>query len=319
MKLYKEYPATHSMSTAWYVADEEGNVAIIDIEDNGPVPVGEYKETCVNDIFWQDFSSEGVDTIRNISLLPEQILPMLEPNDEMGIWEIDKHGWHNYEWSDSLFRIDMTKYDVFKKALSLKDHNYSYRPVCLSKEMGLFFADFFDNKLGVDLLVKNKVVLKKYHMPYYETPDEYIEYWEGEIDEEYKSLRKNNQKFPVFIFWQGYSPSFRPAVRITAPKRPLTVSQLPTDLQSRIKRLPVKFEDLEFLQMAEYVPVSDIGAIEYVYDGKIWYELAKNDHEKIYYHVGSRTIMDEKAMHDLIEKGLSEEYDYQKHHEMKFK
>jgi hypothetical protein len=29
--------------------------------------------------------------------------------------------------------------------------------------------------------------------------------------------------------------------------------------------------------------------------------------------------MDEKAMHDLIEKGLSEEYDYQKHHEMKFK
>ena len=26
MKIDKEYPATHSMSTAWYVADEDGNV-----------------------------------------------------------------------------------------------------------------------------------------------------------------------------------------------------------------------------------------------------------------------------------------------------
>lgn len=46
MKTDKEYPATHSMSTAWYCADEEGNVAIIDIEDDGPVPVGEYRQNC---------------------------------------------------------------------------------------------------------------------------------------------------------------------------------------------------------------------------------------------------------------------------------
>ena len=38
MKLNKEYPATHSMSTAWYVADEEGNVGIMDFNENGPVP-----------------------------------------------------------------------------------------------------------------------------------------------------------------------------------------------------------------------------------------------------------------------------------------
>ena len=34
----KEYPATHSMSTAWYVADEDGNVGIMDFNENGPVP-----------------------------------------------------------------------------------------------------------------------------------------------------------------------------------------------------------------------------------------------------------------------------------------
>ena len=28
MKINKEYPATHSMSTAWYCVGEEGNVAL---------------------------------------------------------------------------------------------------------------------------------------------------------------------------------------------------------------------------------------------------------------------------------------------------
>ena len=71
------------------------------------------------------------------------------------------------------------------------------------------------------------------------------------------------------------------------------------------------------LERAIYLPCREY--ILYLDEELMLYELAKNDHEKIYYHVGSRTIMDEKAMHDLIEKGLSEEYDYQKHHEMKFK
>ena len=35
----KEYPATHSMSTAWYSVDKDGNVGIFDIQDNGPIPL----------------------------------------------------------------------------------------------------------------------------------------------------------------------------------------------------------------------------------------------------------------------------------------
>ena len=38
MKIDKEYPATHSMSTSWYCVDDNGNVAIIDFNENGPVP-----------------------------------------------------------------------------------------------------------------------------------------------------------------------------------------------------------------------------------------------------------------------------------------
>ena len=187
----------------------------------------------------------------------------------------------------------------------------------LSKDLGLFYADFFHNKKGGELLIKNNVVLKKYHVPYYETPSEYEEYIVDKKDEGYESSIEDNQKFPVFIYWQGYSPQAFPAVRITTPKHPLLVSQLPKDVQNKIKRLPVRFKDLEYLQMAEFMPVSDMNSIEYVYDGKIWHELAKNDHEKIYYHTGSHTIMDEKTMRELIEKGLSEEYDWHKHEKMK--
>ena len=34
----KEYPATHSMSTAWYMVDADGNVGLMNFDDNGPVP-----------------------------------------------------------------------------------------------------------------------------------------------------------------------------------------------------------------------------------------------------------------------------------------
>ena len=39
MKTTKEFPATHSMSTQWFVVDEEGNIALFDFDENGPVPV----------------------------------------------------------------------------------------------------------------------------------------------------------------------------------------------------------------------------------------------------------------------------------------
>ena len=39
MKTTKEFPATHSMSTQWFVVDEEGNIGLFDFDENGPVPV----------------------------------------------------------------------------------------------------------------------------------------------------------------------------------------------------------------------------------------------------------------------------------------
>lgn len=39
MLIDKEYPATHSMATAWYVVDEEGKVGITQFDRDGPIPI----------------------------------------------------------------------------------------------------------------------------------------------------------------------------------------------------------------------------------------------------------------------------------------
>ena len=38
MKTTKEFPATHSMDTEWFIADAEGNIALFDFDDDEPVP-----------------------------------------------------------------------------------------------------------------------------------------------------------------------------------------------------------------------------------------------------------------------------------------
>ena len=144
MIVEKEYPATHSMSTAWYCVDEDGNVGIFDIDDNGPIPVGGYEQNCVEDVFWEDFSHDGV-WFRNLHLRPEQISQMLEPIDIEDVWEKEKDidDWMNMSWMEVIVQVDMNKFEIFKQAFNMEEEENHFRPlVCLSMEQGLFFVDF---------------------------------------------------------------------------------------------------------------------------------------------------------------------------------
>ena len=89
----KEYPATHSMSTAWFCADLDGNVAIIDIDDDGPVPVGTggYNEgTYVYEIWSETLPTHTEERMYDLPLTDEQIVPLLLPKvDENDIWTED--------------------------------------------------------------------------------------------------------------------------------------------------------------------------------------------------------------------------------------
>ena len=197
----KEYPATHSMSTAWYCVDEDGNVGIFDIDDNGPIPDGGYEQNCVEDVFWEDFSYDGV-LYKNLHLNPEQIPQMLEPMDIEDIWEREKdlEDWMNISWMEVIVQIDMTKFEIFKKAFDMEGEENHIRPlVCLSVDQGLFFVDFSFNKKGVELLEQNNVIIAKYKAPHYDYTDE-------EDLELRKKIHQENQKFPLYIYRQNYWP-----------------------------------------------------------------------------------------------------------------
>lgn len=308
----KEYPATHSMSTAWYCVDEDGNVGIFDIDDNGPIPDGGYEQNCVEDVFWEDFSYDGVQ-YKNLHLNPEQIPQMLEPMDIEDIWEREKdlEDWMNISWMEVIVQIDMTKFEIFKKAFDMEGEENHIRPlVCLSVDQGLFFVDFSFNKKGVELLEQNNVIIAKYKAPHYDYTDE-------EDLELRKKIHQENQKFPLYIYRQNYWPFHDPAIRETTPANPIKLEQLPDNIRNKVQRLPVKFKDRDKIQLAEYVPVSAVNSVEYVYEGKIWNELAKDETEKIYYHVDSHSTMDENTMRGLIDKGIAEEYDWHKHRHLK--
>lgn len=311
MKQFEEYPATHSMSTAWYCVDEDGNVGIFDIDDNGPVPAGDYKQNCVNEVFWDDFSAESEGSFRTLNLSEEQVIQMLEPCEFQDVWTQDEFGLANYSWMNVIIKIDMSKIDVFKRAVSLiKKRNAS--PICLSKELGLFYVDlyFYDNKKAVDLLEKNQVVLAKYNAPDYETP------FEEDDDDEKERIEKNIKKFPLFIYHQDYAVSRYPAIRVRNPKHPIRIEQLPKKIQEEIKKVPISFKDCERIQLAELMPVDSIWSIRYVYNKRIWWQLASSDGGKLFYNEATNSIIHGDEMDKLVADGKAEEWDYHKNYEL---
>ena len=306
MKTDKEYPATHSMATAWYCVDEDGNVGVFDIDDNGPVPVGEYRQNGVEDVLWEDFSSDEGEGFNMMNLQSEQILPMLEEDNDTGVWEKESYGWRNSQWMEAIVKIDMAKIDIFKKAISF-DKDHFRNPVCLSKDLGLFYVDLFSNKEGVELLENNHVILKKYKS--------FMFFRSTEYNEENKDMYDINiKKYPFFIYVQDYCLCDDPAIRQNIPHMPMKLWQLPKDVQTKVRKLPLHFSETERIQLAELMPVEHIWSVRYVYDNKIWWELASSDNSLIYYNETTNTIIRKQEMDKYIEEGLAEEWDYDKHH-----
>lgn len=293
MITYKEYPATHSMSTAWYCVDDDGNVGIFDICDYGPVPDGTEEDGNVNDMLWHDLSSKGEDGVRDLNLTMEQISPMLMPLKEPDEWEehsFEDESWVcNDSWNEVIIKIDMDKLPILIEAASMDEDNCEI--VCLSRKKGYFFVNLAYNKKGVELLEKNHVVTEKYKAPQYE------DIWED--DEEPEIQEAENHRLPIFIYQEEYCPYDGPAKRMSLPKHPMKKSQLPKEIRDKITQLPLKFKDAEKIQLAEYVPVYVELVREEYGDGESWYELPSSNGEIIFYGEESDRVLSKEEFEKL--------------------
>ena len=127
MKTDKEYPATHSMDTAWFVSDLDGNVAIFQFEEDGPGPIpftdlhtdelipmlGEEKEG----ISVMPFTKKQVEELKsglkpvktaveiralsNILILPERVDELINAGANFDLcYSIEKGFYHLMYWKD---------------------------------------------------------------------------------------------------------------------------------------------------------------------------------------------------------------------------
>lgn len=261
MKTDKEYPATHSMSTAWYVADEEGNVAIIDFNDNGPVP-WETEQTGIEDlVLGHDEYNDNKDYLA-INLTDDQVLELIE-KPQVPTYDFDSWYW------ESVVQIDKAQEKEFLDLTKNPDVELKH---CLSRNLGLYILDcyhcfedkrtaFHDHPLKTSSLYKmlaSKMILKKYDFKNFYIND----VWDGDQ----LVFEHRIESCPYYIYYQPYWTEFM-AKKIITPRNPVKIDQFPPALKKRVHRVPLKFSECEQFQLAEWAPSSTYCSDGWFYDG----------------------------------------------------
>lgn len=273
MKINKEYPATHSMSTAWYCVDEDSNVAIVDFNENGPIPWGT-PEQSIESLSYGYCEDEDSDEYTPFSLVEDQILDLLGES-------------HAPTYEDDAFEciveIDKAKEERF---LELARNPDCHLELCLSKSLGLYQIDIetmVEDKDGnwIDIecttwhkMVDEGVVTKIYSKKEYFTNDVY------EGDE--LRFEKNFDTSPYYIFCQPYWPEFL-TTKVSEPVHPVKISQLPAELQRRVIKVRGLFKEMTSFQIAEYYPCSMCSSENgYIVDGCEYNLLPMSEGHKAY-------------------------------------
>lgn len=235
----KEYPATHSMSTAWYMVDAEGNVGILDFEDNGPVPRSvDVEDAMVDELLFREPYKHEV----SVHLTADELRLML--------------GSLNAPTEEYLFCDDIVSIDLAQRAAFLElCENADIESCCISEELGLYWLECYDcfdddDKLlpdsTLDVMLKHGMILAVAKSPHLDLnvdgdkSDDVIE-------------RNKYARMPYYLYGQPYDPNFL-ARRINVPKIPVHISQVSPSLRDRLLRVPVRFRDMPTLQIARYLP-----------------------------------------------------------------
>ena len=262
MLIDKEYPATHSMDTSWFCVDDNGEVAIFDVEANGPVPDGVSQGNVAADLIFNEVLVPEGGILRS-NLTDQQVLDFFEDK-----WETVPA--RDTYWGDPVFMIDTSKRQIFLNYFAdqkveqedMDKYEHKLRPVCLSYSLGIYLVDLDAFEFGEGLsnpharfLFDNHIVLKFADA--------------GFIDLDIYD--RTPTVCPYYVYGNDWDPTF-PHERLTVPKHPVKLEQMPEEIRKSIIRIPVQFRDAESVCFAKEC-LSYAGA----------YDFLLNEHRCAYY------------------------------------
>ena len=262
MKIDKEYPATHSMSTAWFAVDAEGNVAILDYDDNGPVPVF-VPESSEDEIICENFATQipGESVLRwNFS---DEEFERILASPSAYEFELEEEQDDIY---NAVVKVDMSRFDEFLEAARMFE---GYSTICINLEKGLFFLDWWSYEKNKSQAVKSALASGLV------TPIKHLSFDNYEADPDILS------SYPFFVYRQDYDCS-KLIERTVVPEKPFKAYRLPVPAQKNAIRLPFRFKDTPKFQMARY-EFSNVSFFQdELINGRIYHKMPTGDGKEVH-------------------------------------
>ena len=253
MKTTKEFSATHSMSTDWFVADEDGNIALFSFDENGPVPIdipGESSSYLMT--AEDDFGEKDSDAIEYLELTDEQVEELMSNAVSPDKYDTAKK-YHLFVQVDETVKKNFL--DVFIDKIEF----------CLSHKHGIYFLyNLFDYD-------ESKAYRERTLNTFYKTVKRVISVSIDAYDEEDFSGADGKWPLPFYTFKQPYSSYSELAKRTNIPKYPFKVEQIPENQRDKLIHIPVKFSECTGFQIAQYAICSWYAGIEWIEKNKRYY------------------------------------------------
>ncbi len=253
MKTDKEYPSTHSMSTSWFGIDKDGKIAVIDFNENGPVPsfLGEESlESIIEDVL----PSKDIDGIVNLKFTDRQALHLIKALEDVDLE-------HPVDFT-YIIKINPDKTERFislfmKNRQKVNSEGDDIKLLCLSSKYGVYVHEFYDwAEEDINSLYTEDILQKSIEFDFW-----CDEKWSEE--EEKWTFNINFKNLPFYHYQQPYWPG-QLIERTYIPKFPIYDTQLDPFLKKLALRFPFSFETQKLFQISEFTPCQSHGGSDYL-------------------------------------------------------